>query len=177
MSRLPLPLRRDDLPSWLHDILTLGETRTAWAEWASLIGLGVSIWVARSVWSIRRQFLRRVRLPALVSQIATANSEIARLIETFDENRPAVDTEIGKCRIYLEQVVEDRANIGVQVLASVNTALKLTLKHGAHRRLLMPSTWFTRSSTKDDVWRIYTELNVAVAGLQEASARIRIAGE
>jgi hypothetical protein len=79
--------------------------------------------------------------------------------------------------MYLEQIVADGANVGPQVLASVNSALKLTLRHSGRRRFTMPTTWWTRPSTQDDLWKIYTELNVAVAAFREAEARLKIAGE
>jgi hypothetical protein len=65
--------------------------RTYIAEWSSiaglivsLIGIVVTLWVAREISKVRRAYIRRVRIPELLERFSEIVSELADYLNNFD---------------------------------------------------------------------------------------------
>lgn len=77
--------------------------RTYAAEWSSiaglivsLIGILVTLWVAREISKVRRAYIRRVRLPELLERFSELVSELADCLNNFDAQVNAAQKSISQ---------------------------------------------------------------------------------
>lgn len=143
--------------------------RTVIAEWSSIIALFISAYVALTVFTVKRDFLARARVPALLEGIEENTTKIASLMHDFAGNKNAIGVEIAVCENRLRTV---KSRIKGRPRVAIQTTLRTIERYrGA-------SGW-RGTPAKDSVegaWEIYSSLNAVVDAIRQSIEDQRLGG-
>jgi hypothetical protein len=142
----------------LDDFTTLGGHRTLVAEWASIIAPVLSLYIVLTIKRVRRKVLDRARLPAAVDALTRSAGHIARLMQSYEENKNEVGLEISKCAVHLRAL-----NAKKSALGSSTKQLLAEIRRYRGWSLLVFS--FAPRDDRAAAWRIYTDLNCLIQEL------------
>ena len=111
---------------------------------ASILGIGLSLYVVYNVREIRKSYLFTARAPALLKSLRTHSSNIKDMLKEFETSIEEIEAELARCSPVLESL---RTKVGRQERKSISGVVQLI---SANKSLSMGS--------KDSVWDIYKEL-------------------
>lgn len=111
---------------------------------ASILGIGLSLYVIYNVREIRKSYLFTARAPALLKSLRTHSSNIKDLLKEFETSIEQIEAELAKCSPVLDSL---RTKVGRQERKSISKAVQLI---SANKSL--------SAGSKNAVWDIYKEL-------------------
>ena len=111
---------------------------------ASILGIGLSIYVIYNIREIRKSYLFTARAPALLKSLLTHSSNIKDMLKEFETSIAEIEAELARCSPVLESL---RTKVGRQERKSIAEVVQLI---SANKTL--------SAGSKDAVWDIYKEL-------------------
>lgn len=111
---------------------------------ASILGIGLSIYLIYNVREIRKSYLFTARAPALLKSLRTHSSNIKDMLKEFETSIAEIEAELARCSPVLESL---RTKVGRQERKSIAEVVQLI---SANKTL--------SAGSKDAVWDIYKEL-------------------
>ena len=75
---------------------------------ASILGIGLSLYVIYNVREIRKSYLFTARAPALVKSLRAHSSRIKDLLEEFGTSIEEIEAELARCSPILESLKWER---------------------------------------------------------------------
>ena len=107
---------------------------------ASILGIGLSLYVIYNVREIRKSYLFTARAPALLKSLRTHSSNIKDLLKEFETSIEEIETELARCSPIKRKVGRhERRSISI-VIKQITTNKSLS------------------TESKNTVWNIYKEL-------------------
>jgi hypothetical protein len=143
---------------WITDI----------ASFASIIGLWITIWVLRETKKIKLSFLAKARLPEVVTDLIQISSKLAQTIPDWDTSKHEILIEISRCKSILKNI-KPKLNTDLQEDIS-----KLIVQLDEKRTIY--TFWrkkYISEYKKDDVWKIYTEIQSIIESLNQMKSDLR----
>lgn len=111
---------------------------------ASILGIGLSLYVVYNVREIRKSYLFTARAPGLLKSLRTHSSNIKDMLKEFETSIEEIEAELARCSPVLESL---RTKVGRQERKSISEVVQLI---SANKTL--------SAGSKDAVWDIYKEL-------------------
>lgn len=111
---------------------------------ASILGIGLSLYVIYNVREIRKSYLFTARAPALVKSLRAHSSKIKDLLEEFATSIEEIEAELARCSPILESL---KRKVGRQERRSISEVIQQ-----------IASNKSLSTGSKDTVWDIYKEL-------------------
>ncbi len=111
---------------------------------ASILGIGLSLYLIYNVREIRKSYLFTARAPALLKSLRTHSSNIKDLLKEFETSIEEIEAELARCSPVLESL---RTKVGRQERKSISKVVQLI---SANKSL--------SAGSKNAVWDIYKEL-------------------
>lgn len=111
---------------------------------ASILGIGLSLYVIYNVREIRKSYLFAARAPDLLKRLRSHSSKIKDLLKEFETSIEEIEAELAKCSPVLDSL---RTKVGRQERKSISKAVQLI---SANKSL--------SAGSKNAVWDIYKEL-------------------
>jgi hypothetical protein len=124
----------------LFEWLTLTNTGSL----ASILGIGLSLYVIYNVREIRKSYLFTARAPALLKSLRTRSSKINDLLKEFETSIEKIEAELARCLPVLESL---KNKVGRHERKSISEVVQLI---SANKTL--------SAGSKNAVWDIYKEL-------------------
>lgn len=119
------------------------------ANFASLVGLVISIFVLINVRNIREDFISAIRTPQLADELTKSSSKLSKLIAEFDGSKDMIEEEIAIC---LAKVKNLRQKLhGANYKTCVTTVDELIV-------MLNKYVGFPGERNKENARKIYTKL-------------------
>ena len=143
---------------------------------ASILGIGLSLYVIYNVREIRKSYLFTARAPALLKSLRTHSSNIKDLLKEFETSIEEIETELARCSPIAAVVVVRRARAASRGRDREQhgeprgeqhgtTERRETRKVGRHERrsisIVIKQITTNKSlstESKNTVWNIYKEL-------------------
>ena len=111
---------------------------------ASILGIGLSLYVVYNVREIRKSYLFAARAPDLLKRLRSHSAKINELLEEFDASIAEIEAELARCSSILE-------SLGAKVSRHERRSISLVI-----RQINLNKTLSIES--RDVVWEIYKEL-------------------
>ena len=111
---------------------------------ASILGIGLSIYLIYNVREIRKSYLFAARAPDLLKRLRSHSSKIKDLLQAFDVSKHEIEAEFARCSPILESL---KRKVGRQERKSISAVVQII----AAKKSLF-------AVPKDAVWDMYTEL-------------------
>ncbi len=111
---------------------------------ASILGIGLSLYVVYNVREIRKSYLFAARAPDLLKRLRSHSAKINELLEEFDASIAEIEAELARCSSILE-------SLGTKVSRYERRSISLVI-----RQINLNKTLSIES--RDVVWEIYKEL-------------------
>lgn len=111
---------------------------------ASIVGIGLSIYVIYNLRQIRKSYIFTARAPDLVKALRSHSSKIKDLLNEFETSIDEIEAELARCSPVLESL---RTKVGRQERRSISDVVRLI---SANKTL--------SAGSKNAVWDIYKEL-------------------
>src|SRR6185436_13267865 len=114
---------------------------------ASIISLGVSIFVLVEVRHIRNASKLRVRGPGIIRELVRYSSNLSGYLDEFEDSLPQIEDELGKARAKLKYLKKSLSS-------DTKTSVKRLLKSMGKCEIT--------SDNKDGIRRVYVEMNQVI---------------
>lgn len=131
------------------------------ASFASIVGLGLSIYVVFSVRDIRTRVLLRIRAPEAIKELTDRSSKISSYMLNFDSALPSIHEELALCS-------ETLKNLRRKVSGETKRTVKVTIKR-IDGFMHLP----IRDQTRDAVREVYVQILVSSKAVQNLIADFR----
>lgn len=126
---------------------------------ASIISLGVSIFVLIEVRKIKNAFKLRVRGPVIIKELEAYSSNLSACLDEFEDSLPRIADEFGKSRAklkYLKQNLSSSPRSSVKRLLKSIEKCEITLDN------------------KDGIWRVYVEMKQVLEEVKDHQKDIKL---
>lgn len=142
----------------------LGAAQSVFPQWAqdintglSFLGFCLTLYVTFQVWSIRRQYMARGRLPDLISELEKKGSGLNAHLSAWPQkqNEFALDVKVSVVLLTTARKLLPRSE------AATVREVEAKLGDAASRAL-----------TDKDAWELYGEIQRAIANLQQVSKNL-----
>lgn len=146
-------------PSWINDLASL----------SSIMGLGVTGWLLYEAKKLRDSFLMKARLPELTKSLSSIASNILTSIKDWDNSKSNILSNLSKCKSILNNInskIHDK-NIKNDIIALQNKLEKKKKFIFFNQKIELTEL------DKDDIWNIYSDINLVLEGLQQFSEDLR----
>ena len=111
---------------------------------ASILGIGLSLYVGYNVREIRQSYLFTARAPALLRSLHTRSSNIKNLLKEFEISIEEIGAELARCSPILESL---KRKVGRHERRSISAVIQL-----------IASNKTLSAESQNTVWDIYKEL-------------------
>jgi len=111
---------------------------------ASILGIGLSLYVIYNVREIRKSYLFTARAPALLKSLRTHSSNIKDLLKEFETSIEEIEAELARCSPILESL---KRKVGRHERRSISVVVRQ-----------IASNKSLSAESKNTVWDIYKEL-------------------
>lgn len=89
---------------------------------ASILGIGLSLYVVYNVREIRKSYLFTARAPALLKSLRTHSSNINDLLKEFDTSTEEIEAELARCSAIFESLTR---KVGKHERKSISEVVQL----------------------------------------------------
>jgi hypothetical protein len=114
------------------------------ANVASILGIGLSLYVIYNVREIRKSYLFTARAPALLKSLRTHSSSIKDLLKEFETSIEEIEAELARCSPILESL---KRKVGRHERRSISVVVRQ-----------IASNKSLSAESKNTAWDIYKEL-------------------
>jgi hypothetical protein len=133
------------------------------ADLSSMLGLMITIFVARSLGDIKRKFIFNARVGEYLKEFEEISSEMSKYLSDFDSNVNYLVTEIGKVRSNLD---------------SISKKAKKDIKRRANSIIRkIDRSGYKEGLSRENAWLIYTEMNIFIQDLRNVREDMRWGSE
>jgi hypothetical protein len=126
---------------------------------ASIISLGVSIFVLIEVRKIRNAFKLRVRGPVIIKELVGYSSNLSAYLDEFEDSLPQIADEFGKARAKLKYLKKNLSS-------SPKSSVKRLLKSIEKCEITLEN--------KDGIRRVYVEMNQVLEEVKDHQKDIKL---
>lgn len=136
------------------------DTLSRAADFATLVGLALTILTFMRLRKIQSTFLFQARTPELLASLRTHGSRISELLRDFKTNKHDLHIELGQCLANIDSL---RTKLPGDPR---KTATQLAKQIRAIRKP-------RKDMNESDVWAMYSELNVLIQRVQNLEADLK----
>lgn len=137
-------------PSWLSPL----------ADWLSLAGFALTLWVLVVTRGLRREFTLRGRTPEIRKSLASRTRSLLEALNAAPAGKKEIAATLAECRALLENLTPKLPRGERGSVAALVSRLK-GKKQGFFT--LLPVTEYS----DDELWNIFADLQGIVAGLEQ----------
>lgn len=136
------------------------------ANWCSIMGFLISIYVMYNLNKIRKHYEYRARIPEIVSQLDEFSKNLNTYFDDISTNKNDIILTIKRLEYTLISLRQKTNN---EIIKSINLLLQRTkrIKRGGSVKYLFlkNETW----SFEDESWEIYSDIQGILQGVKEDS--------
>lgn len=116
--------------------------------WASIIGMLITIYVLKSITTIKRHYQAKARMPQLVEDISEGASALAKLHGSYESSQPDIALQLAKLKPVIKalrrKVDANTWRLAKSVIRSMNT-----------------------NPSRDTLWHLYLQIQELLVQLRE----------
>lgn len=131
-------------PSWVADVASI----------MSIVGFVVTCFLLLEARKIRQSFIRKVRIPEIVSELDSISSELIAALKSYKSENRSAHEKIQKASALMESILP-------KISANSSDRVQLFIKSS--------KTSLNGTLDEDVCWRLYGELSGVVTYLQQIS--------
>lgn len=136
------------------------------ANWCSILGLLISLFVLYSLKKIRKHFKLKARIPEIVNQLEDFSKELNSYIDDIEGNKNELIIISKRLEYTLKSLREKSTDQITKNIDKMLVSISMLKKGGPFKwNPLRKSTW----KFDDEIWEIYSDIQGILQGLKEAN--------